>query len=106
MRNRLFRASVALSLLLCLAPSLVAASGAAKRTPPRAKPLAEQINAVLSDPPLERAHWGIDVVELESGKTLYSQNPGQLFLPASNTKLFTTAAALKIAGPDYRFRTT
>lgn len=68
--------------------------------------LAKEINTILSQPPLDRAHWGIDVVNLETGKALYSQNPGQLFLPASNTKLFTTAAALAIAGPDYRFRTT
>ncbi len=32
--------------------------------------------------------------------------PASFFLPASNTKLFTTAAALAIAGPEYRFRTT
>src|SRR5262249_20970584 len=105
MRNRLFRAAVALTFLLYLPPSLLGAAAAAKK-PASKRDLAKDINAVLSDPPLERAHWGIDVVELESGKTLYSQNPGQLFLPASNTKLFTTAAALKIAGPDYRFRTT
>src|SRR5207245_9525174 len=29
-----------------------------------------------------------------------------LMQPASNAKLFTTAAALAIAGPDYRFQTT
>ncbi len=61
---------------------------------------------MLSQPPLNRAHWGVDVVDLETGKALYSQNSDQLFLPASNAKLFTTAAALAIAGPDYRFRTT
>jgi serine-type D-Ala-D-Ala carboxypeptidase/endopeptidase (penicillin-binding protein 4) len=68
--------------------------------------LAKQIEGILTQPPLDRAHWGIDVVDLDTGKTLFSQNAEQLFLPASNTKLFTTAAALAIAGPEYRFRTT
>src|SRR5262249_8290092 len=53
-----------------------------------------------------RALWGIDVVDLASGKTVYSLNPDHLFVPASNTKLFTTAAALATAKPDYRFHTT
>src|SRR5438270_89154 len=68
--------------------------------------LAKEIDTILAQPPLDCAHWGIDVVDLTLGKTLFAQNPEQLFLPASNTKLFTTAAALAIAGPDYRFRTT
>src|SRR5215467_8051651 len=68
--------------------------------------LATEISTILSQPPLDRAHWGIDVVELDSGKPIFSQNAEQLFLPASNTKLFTTAAALAIAGPGYHFRTT
>jgi serine-type D-Ala-D-Ala carboxypeptidase/endopeptidase (penicillin-binding protein 4) len=106
MPNRLFRASIALTLLLWLPHSVAAGASAAKKTPPHKKSLTEQINAILNQPPLNRAHWGIDVVELDSGKALHSQNPGQLFLPASNTKLFTTAAALAIAGPGYRFRTT
>jgi D-alanyl-D-alanine carboxypeptidase/D-alanyl-D-alanine-endopeptidase (penicillin-binding protein 4) len=70
------------------------------------KRLAGDIAAIITQPPLDRAHWGIDVVDLDTGKTLFSQNAEQLFLPASNTKLFTTAAALAIAGPEYRFRTT
>src|SRR5579864_3622989 len=82
-----------------------AAEDKEKKPAPR-KDLSKEIAAVLSQPPLNRAHWGVDVVDLDTGKALYSQNSDQLFLPASNAKLFTTAAALAIAGPDYRFRTT
>jgi D-alanyl-D-alanine carboxypeptidase/D-alanyl-D-alanine-endopeptidase (penicillin-binding protein 4) len=103
MPNRSFRASVAVTLVLWLAVSLPA--GAAEKKSPK-KDLAQEITAIISRPPLDRAHWGIDIVDIETGKALFSQNPEQLFLPASNTKLFTTAAALAIAGPDYRFRTT
>lgn len=111
MRNRLSRASLALILLLCFPPVLAGGSDTAKKTvadkeaAPK-KDLTKEINAILAQPPLDRAHWGIDVADRASGKTIFTLNAEQLFLPASNTKLFTTAAALAIAGPDYRFRTT
>ncbi len=106
-RQRCFRALAlrAFVFLLFFNAALSAADRAAKKMPAR-KSLAEQINAILSQPQFAQAHWGIDVVEPESGKVIYSLNPDQLFLPASNAKLFTTAAALAIAGPDYRFHTT
>jgi D-alanyl-D-alanine carboxypeptidase/D-alanyl-D-alanine-endopeptidase (penicillin-binding protein 4) len=92
-------------LALALVLSLQLSSVAVKKSAPK-KDLAKEIGAILAQPPLDRAHWGIDVVDLDTGKILYSQNAEQLFLPASNAKLFTTAAALAAAGPDYRFRTT
>ncbi|HEU4417190.1 MAG TPA: D-alanyl-D-alanine carboxypeptidase/D-alanyl-D-alanine-endopeptidase [Candidatus Angelobacter sp.] len=101
MRHRSARAFAALLLLLSLQLSAVAA----KKHPPK-KELGKEIAAILGQPPLDRAYWGIDVVELASGKVLYAQNQDQLFMPASNAKLFTMAAALATAGPDYRFRTT
>jgi len=85
---------------------LAAAEEDKEKKPAPKRDLSKEIAAVLSQPPLNRAHWGIDVVDMDTGKALYSQNSDQLFLPASNAKLFTTAAALAIAGPDYRFRTT
>ena len=111
MRNRLFSASLALIFLLNVPPSLATEADAAKtaaadKKTDSQKDLTQKITAILSQPPLNRAHWGVDVVDLETGKALYSENSDQLFLPASNAKLFTTAAALAIAGPDYRFRTT
>jgi D-alanyl-D-alanine carboxypeptidase/D-alanyl-D-alanine-endopeptidase (penicillin-binding protein 4) len=70
------------------------------------KPLPDRIASVLSAPDLARGFWGIEVVSLSTGKTLYMQNADKLFTPESNTKLFTTAAALALIGPDYKFRTT
>src|SRR5712692_6153019 len=70
------------------------------------RPLPDRVAGVLSAPDLARGFWVIEVVSLSTGKTLYSQNADKLFTPASNTKLFTTAAALALIGPDYKFRTT
>ena len=49
--------------------------------------------------------WGVHIVDIESGRVLYARNAGKSFVPASNTKLYTTAAALDMLGPDYRFET-
>ena len=84
---------------LCLA--LVTTAQAATK-----KPLSERISAILSQPDLIHGFWGIEITSLTTGKVLYAKNPDNLFTPASNTKLFTTAAALALIGADYRFRTT
>ncbi|MCI0352920.1 MAG: D-alanyl-D-alanine carboxypeptidase/D-alanyl-D-alanine-endopeptidase [Acidobacteriales bacterium] len=91
-----------LAVFLILSLASAAESAAAKK----AKALEKKIDAILTDPDLGRAFWGISVVSLKDGKTLYARNPDKLFAPASNTKLFTTAAALAVLGPDYKFRTT
>lgn len=48
---------------------------------------------------------GVHVVEVESGAEIYGYHEDELQVLASNTKLFTTAAALDILGPDFRFET-
>jgi len=68
--------------------------------------LASKIEKLMASSPAARsAFWGIQMVDLASGKTLYEQNPGHFFMPASNTKLFTTALALTRLGPDFTFST-
>ena len=69
-------------------------------------PVVKNIDTILSAPDLARGFWGIEVVSLDSGKTIYAKNADKLFTPASNTKLFTTAAALALIGPTYSSRTT
>lgn len=52
-----------------------------------------------------RARLGVLVVSLERGDTLFSHNADALLSPASNAKLFSTAAALYYLGAAYRFTT-
>lgn len=54
--------------------------------------------------PLKSSVWGVLAVRM-NGDTLVSYNPGQRMVPASNTKIITTGAALKSLGADYRFHT-
>lgn len=51
-----------------------------------------------------QVNLGMVVVDLTSNELLYSRNAQHLFIPASNMKLFSEAAALMILGPDYHFK--
>jgi serine-type D-Ala-D-Ala carboxypeptidase/endopeptidase (penicillin-binding protein 4) len=59
---------------------------------------------IASSPALSRGHIGIRVVDL-AGRVIYERNPRHWFVPASNTKLYSTALALSRLGPDFRFTT-
>jgi serine-type D-Ala-D-Ala carboxypeptidase/endopeptidase (penicillin-binding protein 4) len=60
--------------------------------------MAQTIAGLLEGPEVSRDHWGIMVTAMD-GAPIYSLNEGQLFQPASNTKLFTTSAAMALLGP-------
>src|SRR5687768_6736542 len=51
------------------------------------------------------AQQGVLVVSLDRGDTLFSFNPDLPLAPASNMKLFSTAAALYYLGPNFRYST-
>jgi D-alanyl-D-alanine carboxypeptidase/D-alanyl-D-alanine-endopeptidase (penicillin-binding protein 4) len=49
--------------------------------------------------------FGVMVVSLSRGDTLFAQNAGEMMQPASTMKLFSTAVALDRFGPEYHFTT-
>ncbi len=72
---------------------------------PRAN-LAHVIDSLTSQPAFRNAVWGVLIVNPRTGDTLYSKNAGKLFMPASNMKIITSAAALALLGADYTYKTT
>ena len=69
-----------------------------------AVPLKSDVDKLLKqvDPAI---NLGALVVDLNTGETLYSRNASKAFIPASNMKLFSDAAALLALGPNYQFIT-
>jgi D-alanyl-D-alanine carboxypeptidase/D-alanyl-D-alanine-endopeptidase (penicillin-binding protein 4) len=67
--------------------------------------LTARVDAVTHGPDYKSAHWGVLIVDAQTGKPIYEQNADRMFTPASTTKLYTCATALAAFGPGYRFET-
>ena len=91
------RTAALLGVLLALAPPSAAAE------PPRE--LKGTVDEILARSALSGARVGILVSDVETGKVLYARDADALLNPASNVKLFTSAAVLSRLGPEFRFET-
>ena len=63
------------------------------------------LKPILADDQLDHTWYGILVIRPSDGKVLFERNADRFFMPASNTKLYTSAAALELLGPDYTYTT-
>ncbi len=60
---------------------------------------------MLEFPAVQRGHIGFKFIDLANKAVLAERDASEFFVPASNTKLYTTALALVRLGPNYRFQT-
>jgi len=67
--------------------------------------VAYEIDTLLNHAPTEMGWWGVKIQYANTGEVIYERNPGKMFMPASNQKMYTTAAALCLLGPQYRYAT-
>ncbi len=76
---------------------------------PRPVQTVEQLRSRISQrmmhPALRRGRVGVSIATLD-GKTVFAQDADKYFLPASNMKNFTVAAAIERLTPDFRFVTS
>jgi D-alanyl-D-alanine carboxypeptidase/D-alanyl-D-alanine-endopeptidase (penicillin-binding protein 4) len=108
-------AALVLAALQAWPPAAAAASKKAKKSRKKSsrvfylpKPtgdVQEDLDKLFSQKLGRMGRWGMAVVSLEDGELVYQHNSEQKFIPASNAKLFTTAAALEKLGPDYTYQT-
>ncbi|MEM9933962.1 MAG: D-alanyl-D-alanine carboxypeptidase/D-alanyl-D-alanine-endopeptidase [Bacteroidota bacterium] len=64
-----------------------------------------EIKKLKNDPALAHTHWGICVMDAESGKLLAEHHAQHNLTTASTMKALTTATALSMLGPDHTFTT-
>ena len=67
--------------------------------------LQAQLTAHVESPRFSGALWGVKVVSLASGKTIFEHHADRLMSPASNSKLYPGALALDRLGADYQIIT-
>ena len=96
----------------------VALYAARKRRPRRARPkpipmevatgktLQQRLASLINGRTAGSAETSIQVVDVESGAVIAERNAHQPLAPASNMKLFTTAAAVDLLHPDFEIDTT
>ncbi|MDT3396289.1 D-alanyl-D-alanine carboxypeptidase/D-alanyl-D-alanine-endopeptidase [Streptomyces sp. B1866] len=93
-----------------LALALLTWSGAAGAAPPGGgpdpdAPLRQAVDRALADQRLAGGAVSVAVADAATGRLVYGRDQADRLMPASNTKLLTSAAALDVLGADYRYRT-
>jgi D-alanyl-D-alanine carboxypeptidase/D-alanyl-D-alanine-endopeptidase (penicillin-binding protein 4) len=77
-----------------------------KSPPANNADIAKRVDKAIDESELGAARWGISVISIADGSTIYARDADKLFTPASNMKIYTTGVALDLLGADYRWRTS
>jgi D-alanyl-D-alanine carboxypeptidase/D-alanyl-D-alanine-endopeptidase (penicillin-binding protein 4) len=68
--------------------------------------LTERLNSLMNGSVARSADTSLQVVDVDSGELVAERSPRTPLAPASNMKLFTTAAAIDLLHPDFQVTTT
>jgi D-alanyl-D-alanine carboxypeptidase/D-alanyl-D-alanine-endopeptidase (penicillin-binding protein 4) len=79
--------------------------GIERELPTPESELIEELRKLESERPLRRGTTAIYVVDAVTGRQLYAVHEDEPLNPASNVKLISTATALDVLGPDWRYTT-
>ncbi|MGX6742826.1 D-alanyl-D-alanine carboxypeptidase/D-alanyl-D-alanine endopeptidase [Streptomyces peucetius] len=63
------------------------------------------LDKILADPRMDGGAVSVVIADATTGERLYRRDGGSRLMPASNTKLATSAAAMAVLGPDHRYTT-
>jgi serine-type D-Ala-D-Ala carboxypeptidase/endopeptidase (penicillin-binding protein 4) len=99
--------TITLLLVISLAtiPALAQQASPALNKPATLAELQSQIAALLDQPKFASARWGVRIITTEGG-VVFERDVDKSFMPASNMKLYTSAAALDAFGPDFKIKTS
>jgi D-alanyl-D-alanine carboxypeptidase/D-alanyl-D-alanine-endopeptidase (penicillin-binding protein 4) len=67
--------------------------------------LGQKIAAIMARPQFAHSRFGMEFYSLDTHQVVYALNEQQFFVPGSTTKLLSEGTAMKLLGPDFRFRT-
>lgn len=92
-------------LIVGLLSMSVAAQGAPSLKSQCVAQLQRDMDEIASQPLFNQARLGIAIQPFQATQPLYTKDAQRYFLPASTTKVMTTAAALTRLGPQFRIQT-
>lgn len=67
--------------------------------------LEKKIAAIMARPEYAHSRFGMEFYSLDTHKIVFELNEQQFFVPGSTTKLLSEGTAMKLLGPDFRFKT-
>lgn len=64
-----------------------------------------KLDEIFNNNQFSHALWGVKIQEIETGEVIYQKNSNKVFMPASNQKIITSAAALSLLKDKFTFST-